>query len=107
MNPAVGMWQGVCSTAGVVNDRPQELTEAFARWKLDLPVVRRQVYRAPTPRERERWHALWLLAQGWSATDVAVALERDPHTIGEWQARFCREGPASMSFEQSGGSPPP
>jgi hypothetical protein len=22
------------------------------------------MYRAPTPRERERWHALWLLARG-------------------------------------------
>ena len=29
-----------------------------------------RMYRAPTPRERERWHGLWLLAQGWSATQV-------------------------------------
>ena len=83
------------------------LLDAFVRWNLDLPAVRTLVYRAPTPRERERWHAVWLLAQGWAIADVAVALERDPHTIGEWRARFCRDGPASIAFEHSGGSPPP
>jgi anti-sigma-K factor RskA len=88
-----------------VNDK--ELPEAFARWGVDLPAVRALVYRAPTPRERERWHALWLLARGWPAADVAGALGRDPHTIGVWRARFCRDGPASIAFEPSGGSPPP
>jgi transposase len=65
------------------------------------------MYQAPTPRERERWHALWLLAQGGSAARVAEALERDPHTIGEWIAAFERSGPAGLAFEHSGGSPPP
>jgi Homeodomain-like domain len=84
-----------------------DLTAALARWRLDLPAVRTLVYRAPTPRERERWHALWLLAQGWTAAAVAALLERDPHTIGDWRARFCRDGPASAAFEPSGGAPPP
>jgi hypothetical protein len=84
-----------------------ELVEALERWKLDVPAVRERVYRAPTPRERERWHALWLLARGWPAGDVAAGLGRDPHTVGEWRARFCRDGPASVAFEQTGGSPPP
>ena len=35
---------------------------------------------APTPRERERWYALLLLAQGWTASATTQALERDPHT---------------------------
>jgi transposase len=69
--------------------------------------VRDRMYRAPTPRERERWHALWLLARGWSAAQVAEALERDPHTIGEWVAAFGRSGPAALAFEPTGGSPPP
>jgi hypothetical protein len=90
-----------------VDDDARELTHAFARWGMDLPAVRTLVYRAPTPRERERWHALWLLARGWAAADVAIALERDRHTIGEWRAGFCRDGPASITFAQSGGSPPP
>jgi transposase len=77
------------------------------RWALDARQVRERMYRAPTARERERWHALWLLARGWSAAQVAEALERDPHTIGEWLAAFGRGGPAALAFEQSGGSPPP
>jgi transposase len=83
------------------------MNELLERWKLDVRQVREQMYRAPTPRERERWHALWLLARGWSAAQVAEALERDPHTIGEWVAAFGRSGPAALAFEQSGGSPPP
>jgi len=38
---------------------------------------------------------------------VAEALERDPHTIGEWLESFRQHGPAGLTFEQSGGSPPP
>ena len=77
------------------------------RWQLDVREVRERMYRAPTPRERERWHALWLLARGWSAAQVAEALERDPHTIGEWLAAFGRSGPAGLAFDQTGGAPPP
>ncbi len=55
----------------------------------------------------ERWHALWLLAQGWTASAVAEALEREPHTIGTWVAAFRDNGPMALAFEQSGGSPPP
>jgi transposase len=58
-------------------------------------------------RERERWHALWLLAQGWSEAQVARALERDAHTIGAWVNAFGAAGPRSLAFEQTGGSPPP
>ncbi len=89
------------------DDEVDEVTAAFARWSLDRAAVRTLVYRAPTPRERERWHARWLLARGWTAAEVAVALERTPHTIGEWRAQFCQQGPASIAFAHSGGSPPP
>jgi transposase len=79
---------------------------ALARWKLDTAILRDRVYRAANPRERERWHALWLLARGWSAAAVAAALERDPHTIGAWLHAFEQEGPRAVAFEQTGGSPP-
>jgi hypothetical protein len=39
-----------------------EVLTLLGRWQLDVKAVRERVYRAPTPRERERWHALWLLA---------------------------------------------
>jgi transposase len=82
-----------------------DIAELLRRWQMSLSQVRERVYRSQTPRERERWHALWLLARGWSAVQVAEALERDPHTIGEWLTSFRQAGPAGLSFEQAGGSP--
>jgi len=78
----------------------------LGRWQLDVNAARERVYRAATPRERERWHALWLLARGWSAAQVAEALERDVHTIGDWVEDFRQKGPAGLAFEQTGGAPP-
>ena len=83
-----------------------EMGALLERWRLDESEVRRRMYRAPTPRERERWHTVWLLAQGWTAAAVAVALERDAHTIGQWARAFAEGGPKALVFEQSGGSPP-
>jgi transposase len=84
-----------------------DILAALGCWEMDVKAVRQRMYSAPTPRERERWHAVWLLAQGWSAVQVAVALEREAHTIGAWAADFEQQGPAGLSFEQTGGSPPP
>ena len=84
-----------------------EIAAAMERWQLDEKAVRERMYRAPTPRERERWHAVWLLAQGWPASRVAESLGRDPHTIGEWQKAFVEGGGAALVFEQTGGAPPP
>ena len=83
-----------------------EIPEIFGCWKLDAKAVRERMYGAPTPRERERWHAMWLLAQGWSAAQVAEALERDAHTIGDWLEELRQNGPSGLAFEQSGGPPP-
>ena len=72
---------------------------------MDKAEVRRRMYRAPTPRERERWHAVRLLAQGWTAAAVAGALERDGHTIGQLTREFAERGPRARPFEPSGGPP--
>ena len=77
------------------------------RWQLDLAGARSRMCPAPTPRERERWHALWLLCQGMTASTTAQALGRDVQTIGRWATAFGEGGPAAVIFEQSGGSPPP
>lgn len=84
-----------------------EIAAALERWQMDMAGVRRRMYRSPTARERERWHALWMLGQGWPAVKVAEMLERDPHTIGDWLATFVEEGPDALGFEQTGGPPPP
>ena len=81
--------------------------ELLKVWQLSLRQVRERMYGSATPRERERWHALWLLARGWTATQVAEALERDPHTIGEWLDAFRQRGAQGLVFEQAGGTPPP
>ena len=75
------------------------------QWEMDVSDFRRRLILVPTPRERERWNALWLLAQGWTASATAEALERDPHTIGRWVATFGEGGPPALIFEQSRGSP--
>ncbi len=75
-------------------------------WQLNVGDLRESMYRAPTARERERWHGLWLLAQGQTATEVAEALDRNSHTIGDWLANFRRAGAQGLVFKQTGGSPP-
>ena len=84
-----------------------DVLDLLERWQLDMRQVLERMYRAPTPRERERWHALWLMGRGLSAAQVAEALGRDAHTIGNWLEEFRRAGPAALAFEQTGGPPPP
>lgn len=84
-----------------------KMAAALERWQMDVAAVRERTYRAPTPRERERWHALWLIAQGMTVSKVSELLERDPHTIANWLADFVEGGPEAVAFEQTGGPPPP
>ena len=66
-------------------------------WQMNAKDLRRRMILAQTPRERERWYAMLLLAQGWTASATAEALERDPRTIGRWGAAFGPEGPTGQS----------
>ena len=83
-----------------------DIVELLERRQLDVGDLRERMYRAPTPRERERWHALWLLAQGWTSSAVAEALERDPHTIGTWVTAFGNAGPHGPWLRTVGWLPP-
>ena len=84
----------------------REIERFLEQWEMNVRDVHRRTILAPTPRERERWQAIWLLAQGWTASATAEALDRDPHTIGRWAAAFGEGGPEGLIFEQTGGSPP-
>ena len=84
----------------------REMERFLEQWQTDAKGLRRRMILAPTPRERERWYAILLLAQGLTAAATAEALERDPHTIGRWAAAFGEGRPAALIFEQTGGSPP-
>lgn len=69
----------------------------LARWHLDASQVQNNVYRAPMPRERERWHALWLLARAWSAAANMVWILS---YRAEWSGRpiiSCRK-PTSLAM---------
>ena len=85
----------------------REIDRSLEQWQMGVKDLRRRVILAPTPRERERWYAILLLAQGLTAAATAEALERDHHTIGRWASAFGEGGPAALIFEQTGGSPPP
>ena len=85
----------------------RDMDQFLERWEMDVTGGRRRMILAPVPRERERWSAILLLAQGCTAAATAEALERDPHTIGRWASAFGEGGPAALIFEQTGGSPPP
>ena len=65
-----------------------DAVDLFQAWGLDVGQVRRRLYAAPRPRERERWHALWLLGQGWTQAQIAQALDHDAHTVGNWIEAF-------------------
>ena len=83
----------------------REICRCLEQWRMEVKDLRRRMILAPTP--RERWYAMLLLAQGWTAAATAEALERDPHTIGRWASAFGEGGPAALIFEQTGGSPRP
>ena len=84
----------------------REMERFLEQWQMEVKDLRRRMILAPTPRERERWYAILLLAQGWTASATAQGLERDPHTIGRWASAFGEGGPAALIFEQTGGPPP-
>ena len=85
----------------------REIDRSLEQWEMGVKDMQRRVILAPTPRERERWYAILLLAQGWTAAATAEMLERDPHTIGRWASAFGEGGPRALIFEQTGGFPPP
>ena len=56
----------------------REMERFVEQWQMDARDLRRRMIRSPTPRERERWYALLLLAQGWTGSAVAEALGTGP-----------------------------
>ena len=73
-----------------------EMDRSLEQWQMGAKDLRRRMVLAPTPRERERWYAILLLAQGLTAAATEEALEWDPHT---------REGGRRFVSERLGVSP--
>ena len=71
----------------------REIDRSLEQWQMEVKDLRRRMIPGgPTPRERERWYAILLLAQGLTAAATAEALERDHHTIGRWASAFGEGG---------------
>ena len=90
----------------------REIDRSLEQWQMGVKDLRRRMILAPTPRERERWYTILLLAQGWTGRQrprrrLWQGTRTDPHTIGRWASAFGVGGPAALIFEQTGGSPPP
>ena len=56
----------------------REMDRSLEQWQMEVKDLRRRMILAPTPRERERWYAIWLLAQGWRASATAGGAGKGP-----------------------------
>ena len=46
----------------------REIDQFLEQWQMNVRDLHRRMILAPTPGERELWHAIWLSAQGWMAS---------------------------------------
>ena len=79
----------------------REMERFLEQWEMDVRDVRRRLLLAPTPRERERWHAIWLLAQGgllwslgrhWKGTPTPLA-GGPPPLVRAVRRHWCSSSP--------------
>ena len=61
---------------------------------------------APHPRTRERALALFDIAQGSCATQVAARTGRRAQTVMGWVHAYNERGPDDLAFGRAGGRPP-
>ena len=50
----------------------REIDRSLEQWQMGVKDLRRRMILAPTPRERERWYAILLLAQEHLPADLAL-----------------------------------
>ena len=56
----------------------REIDRSLEQWQMEVKDLRRRMILAPTPRERERWYAILLLAQGWRASSHGGGAGKGP-----------------------------
>ena len=84
----------------------KDIGALLRQWDVDERGVRERMHRAATPRERERWHALWLLSRGWSEARVGGIGARPPYDWG--MAEYVCDGwTVGDGLRADGWSPPP
>ena len=72
----------------------REIDWSLEQWQMGVKDLRRRMILAPTPRERERWYAILLLAQGLTAAATAEAGPTHHRTMGRTMGVGLRRGRA-------------
>ena len=89
---------GLGSCGGLVMG-VREIDRFLEQWQIGVKDLRRRMILAPTP--RERWYAIWLLAQGWTATAEVFHGEQG---VGEEESSERRGSPGTGALLLAGES---
>jgi hypothetical protein len=76
------------------------------KWGQTPDDLRRLAVEGEHPRTRERFLALYQIAQGWSATSWAEQTERHDDTVQHWVHSYNEHGPEELKYRRTGGRPP-
>ena len=76
------------------------------KWGQSLGDLRRLALESPHKRSRERFMALYEVARGSNATQVAAATGRMDETVQAWVKRYNAEGPEAIYYRHTGGRSP-
>jgi transposase len=76
------------------------------RWGQTPDDLRQLALKAPHARTRERALALYDIAQGGCATQVATRTGRHPQTVMGWLHAYHALGPKALDYCRTGGRPP-
>lgn len=76
------------------------------RWGQTQTDLRELALNATHARSRERFLALYDIAEGACATQVAMRTGRHPQTVMGWLHAYNDHGPEALTYQRSGGRPP-
>jgi transposase len=77
-----------------------------ARWNQTIEDLRDAACRAEHARTRERFLALYEIARGSNATQVAVLTGRCDESVMAWVHAYNENGPDALTYRRTGGHPP-
>jgi Homeodomain-like domain len=77
-----------------------------ARWGQTQTDLRDLALGPAHARSRERFLAIYDIAQGACATQVALRTGRHPQTVMGWLHAYNDHGPAALIYQRTGGRPP-
>ena len=78
----------------------------YGRWGQTVEDLRQLATRAPHRRTRERFLALYEIAEDSCATRVASRTRRHPQTVMEWVHLYNTSGPEALAYRRTGGRRP-